>query len=200
MTLTLAVRAVSETLTVTASHVDAPLSAAPDSVTVITRDELMARQTTTLGDALRLVPGFAVARNGGPGTVTSAFPRGGESDYTLVLVDGVRANAFGGGLDLSQVPIADAERIEVVRGPQSALHGSDAIGGVVQIITAKGGPLAVERGRANSADARRAAGGRWCAAAPGRGTAAPAWPTTATRASRATRVRRHGGDATTTAA
>ena len=143
LTLTLAVRAVSETLTVTASHVDAPLSASPDSVTVITRDELIARQTTTLGDALRLVPGFAVARNGGPGTVTSAFPRGGESDYTLVLVDGVRANAFGGGLDLSQVPIADAERIEVVRGPQSALYGSDAIGGVVQVITVKGGPLAV---------------------------------------------------------
>ena len=141
--LTLAVRAVSETLTVTASHVDAPLSAAPDSVSVITRDDLLARQTTTLGDALRLVPGYAVARTGGPGTVTSAFPRGGESDYTLVLVDGVRANAFGGGLDLSQVPIADAERIEVVRGPQSALHGSDAIGGVVQIITAKGGPLTV---------------------------------------------------------
>lgn len=139
--LTLAVRAVSETLTVTASHVDAPLSATPDSLSVITRDELLARQTTTLGDALRQVPGFAIARTGGPGTVTSAFPRGGESDYTLVLVDGVRANAFGGGLDLSQVPIADAERIEVVRGPQSALHGSDAIGGVVQIITAKGGPL-----------------------------------------------------------
>ncbi|HUU34504.1 MAG TPA: TonB-dependent receptor [Vicinamibacterales bacterium] len=139
--LALAVRAVSETLIVTASHVAAPLSAVPDSVTVITRDELVARQATTLGDALRLVPGFAIARTGGPGTVTSAFPRGGESDYTLVLVDGVRANAFGGGLDLSQVPIADAERIEVVRGPQSALHGSDAIGGVVQIITAKGGPL-----------------------------------------------------------
>ncbi len=172
VTLALAVRAVSETLTVTASHVDAPLSATPDSVTVITRDELIARQTTTLGDALRLVPGFAVARNGGPGTVTSAFPRGGESDYTLVLVDGVRANAFGGGLDLSQVPIADAERIEVVRGPQSALHGSDAIGGVVQIITAKGGPLTVNasgelggrEARTGRASVRTGAGG-WYGAA-----------------------------------
>lgn len=153
--LTLAVRAVIETLTVTASHVAVPLSAAPDSVTVITRDELAARQTTTLGDALRLVPGFAVARNGGPGTVTSAFSRGGESDYTLVLVDGVRANAFGGGLDLSQVPVADAERVEVVRGPQSALHGSDAIGGVVQIITAQGGPLtAAASGEAGGRAAR----------------------------------------------
>ena len=172
LTLTLAVRAVSETLTVTASHVDAPLSASPDSVTVITRDELDARQTTTLGDALRLVPGFAVARNGGPGTVTSAFPRGGESDYALVLVDGVRANAFGGGLDLSQVPIADAERIEVVRGAQSALYGSDAIGGVVQIITAKGGPLAANAsGELGGRDARngrasvRAGMNRWYGAA-----------------------------------
>ena len=71
----------------------------------------------------------------------------------------------------------------MVRGPQSALHGSDAIGGVVQVITRNGGPLAVERARAKSAAARRAAAGRWCAAAPGRGTAAPAWRTTATTAS-----------------
>ena len=63
--------------------------------------------------------------------MTSLFTRGGESDFTLVLVDGVRANAFGGGLDLSQVPLQDVDRIEVLRGPQSALYGSDAIGGVV---------------------------------------------------------------------
>jgi outer membrane cobalamin receptor len=138
VTLTLAVRAVSESLTVTASQIEAPLSTIADSVSVLTRDDLDLRQTTTLGDALRLVPGFAVTRGGGPGTVTSVFPRGGESDFTLVLVDGVRANAFGGGIDLSQVPIADAARIEVVRGPQSALYGADAIGGVVQIVTARG--------------------------------------------------------------
>lgn len=135
--LVLAVRAVTESLTVTAAPVETPLSLRGDSVSVLTRDDLDARQTLTLGDALRLVPGFGIARNGGPGTVTSAFPRGGESDFTLVLVDGVRANAFGGGLDLSQVPIMDAARVEVVRGPQSALYGSDAIGGVVQILTAR---------------------------------------------------------------
>ncbi|MEP7117102.1 MAG: TonB-dependent receptor [Acidobacteriota bacterium] len=174
VSLTLAVRAVNETLTVTASLVDAPLSAAPDSISVITREELLARQTTTLGDALRLVPGFAIARSGGPGSVTSVFPRGGESDFTLVLVDGVQANAFGGGLDLSQVPIADAERIEVVRGPQSALHGSDAIGGVVQIITARGGPLRASASgeiggraaRTGRAAVRGGAGG-WYGAASG---------------------------------
>lgn len=168
--LALAVRAVSETLTVTAAPVATPLSLRGDSVSVLTRDELDARQTLTLGDALRLVPGFGIARTGGPGTVTSAFPRGGESDFTLVLVDGVRANAFGGGLDLSQVPVMDAARIEVVRGPQSALYGSDAIGGVVQIVTARhGGALASGSaelgGRAarNGALSARTAVGGWSA-------------------------------------
>ena len=170
--LRLAVSAVRETLTVTASQVDTPLSLLGDSVTVLSREELDARQITTLGDALRLVPGFAVARNGGPGTVTSVFPRGGESDYTLVLVDGVRMNSFGGGLDFSQVPIDAAERVEIVRGPQSALYGSDAIGGVVQVVTARGGPAVLEAlGEGGGRDARRAAGtargslGNWQGAA-----------------------------------
>lgn len=136
--LRLQVRAVSETLTVTASPIDTPLSLAGPSLSVFTREDVTSRQLWTLGDALRLTPGFAVARTGGPGTVTSTFPRGGESDFTLVLVDGVRANAFGGGLDLSQVPIDDAARVEIVRGPQSALYGADAIGGVIQIVTARG--------------------------------------------------------------
>jgi len=137
--ITMRVSAVNETLVVSASQIDQPLSRTADSVTVITAEELAARQITSLGDALTTVPGFTVARSGGPGTLTSLFPRGGESDYTLVLIDGVRANAFGGGLDLSQVPIVDVERIEVVRGPQSAVHGADAIGGVVQVITRQGG-------------------------------------------------------------
>ena len=156
--LQLAVTAVREALTVTASHVDTPLSGLADSVTVLTREDLDARQVTTLGDALRLVSGFTVARNGGPGAVTSVFPRGGESDYTLVLVDGVRMNAFGGGLDLSQVPIGGAERIEIVRGPQSALYGSDAIGGVVQVVTPRGGPAVLDAlAEAGGRDTRRAA-------------------------------------------
>jgi outer membrane cobalamin receptor len=170
--LHLAVTAVREALTVTASYVDTPLSLVADSVTVLTREELDARQITTLGDALRLVAGFGVARNGGPGTVTSVFPRGGESDYTMVLVDGVRMNGFGGGLDFSQVPTAVAERIEIVRGPQSALYGSDAIGGVVQVVTPRGGPSVVDGlAEVGGRDARRASGmargsvGRWHGAA-----------------------------------
>jgi vitamin B12 transporter len=109
-------------------------------MSVIGEAELRDRQVDTLATALGVVPGFAITRNGGAGSVTSLFPRGGESDYTLVLVDGLRLNAFGGGFDASQLALANVERIEVVRGPQSAVFGSDAIGGVVQVITRHGGP------------------------------------------------------------
>jgi outer membrane cobalamin receptor len=155
--ITARVSAVSETLVVSAAQIDQPLSRTADSVTVISGTDLEARQITTLGAALSTVPGFTVARSGGPGTLTSLFPRGGESDFTLVLVDGVRANAFGGGIDLSQVPLSDVERIEVVRGPQSALFGADAIGGVVQVITRQGGqPAVAAQIESGSRDTRRA--------------------------------------------
>ena len=153
------VSAVKETVIVSAALVDQPLSRTPDSVTVISGRELRSRQQFTLGAALRSVPGLTVQQSGGPGTLTSMFSRGGESDYTLVLVDGVRANAFGGGIDLSQVPLEDVERIEVVRGPQSALYGSDAIGGVVQVITRSGGrPSAQAQLEGGSRNMRRASG------------------------------------------
>ena len=155
--ITLRVSAINETLIVSAAQIDQPLSRTPDSVTVISGRELQSRQQFTLGAALRSVPGLTVQQSGGPGTLTSVFTRGGESDYTLVLVDGVRANAFGGGIDLSQVPLEDVERIEVVRGPQSALYGSDAIGGVVQIITRSGGqPSAQAQIEGGGRDMRRA--------------------------------------------
>ncbi len=135
----LRVSAISEALVVTASQIDQPLSRTADSLTILSGRDLESRQIHGLGAALSAVPGLTVARSGGPGTLTSLFTRGGESDFTLVLVDGIRANAFGGGLDLSQVPLADVDRIEIVRGPQSAIFGADAIGGVVQVITRQGG-------------------------------------------------------------
>lgn len=131
--------AIDEQLTVTATQVGTPLSRVPDSTTVVGGAEIQARQQFALGQVLRSVPGLTVQQSGGPGSVTSLFLRGAESDQTLVLVDGVRANAFGGGIDLSQIPLADVDRIEVVRGPQSALYGGDAIGGVVHLLTRQGG-------------------------------------------------------------
>ncbi len=139
--LALRLAARSETLVVTAAQVDVPLSQAADSITVLSGRDLAARQLTTVADALRLVPGIAVAETGGRAGLTSVFTRGGESDYTLVLVDGLRANSFGGGLDLSQLPLLNVDHVEIVRGPQSALFGSDAIGGVVQIVTRHGDRL-----------------------------------------------------------
>jgi outer membrane cobalamin receptor len=154
--ITMRVSAVTETLVVSATQIDQPLSRTADSVTVISGQDLEARQITSLGDALLTVPGFNVVRSGGPGTLTSLFPRGGESDFTLVMVDGIRANSFGGGLDLSQVPLSDIDRIEVVRGPQSAIYGADAIGGVVHVITRTGGaPTAGARIEGGSRATRR---------------------------------------------
>jgi outer membrane cobalamin receptor len=153
------ISAIEETLVVSAAQIDQPLSRTPDSVTIIPGAAIDARQQFTLASALRSVPGVTLQQNGGPGTVTSLFMRGGESDFTLVLVDGIRANAFGGGLDLSQVPLQDVDRIEVLRGSQSALYGSDAIGGVVHVITRSGGkPSAQAQIETGSRDMLRAAG------------------------------------------
>ena len=155
--LALKISAISETLVVSAAQIDQPLSRVPDSVTVIPGTEIDSKQQFTLASALRSVPGLTLQQNGGPGTVTSLFTRGGESDFTLVLVDGVRINSFGGGLDLSQVPLHDVDRIEVLRGPQSALYGSDAIGGVIHVITRSGGsPSAQAHVEGGSRDMRRA--------------------------------------------
>ncbi len=137
--LHLRLAAVDERLTVTATQIEAPLSRVPDSTTVVSGTDIATRQQFAMSQVLRSVPGLTVQQSGGPGTVSSLFVRGSESDQTLVLIDGIRANAFGGGIDLSQLPLADVDRIEVVRGPQSAIYGADAIGGVVQLFTRQGG-------------------------------------------------------------
>jgi outer membrane cobalamin receptor len=133
--------AFTDSVVVSSAQVDTPLSRVTDSVAVIGSAELAAAQTETVADAVRLVPGFGVIRSGGRGGVTSFFPRGGESDYTLVLIDGIPQNAFGGGFDAAHLTTANVDRIEVVRGPQSALYGGGAIGGIVHVITRHGGPL-----------------------------------------------------------
>jgi outer membrane cobalamin receptor len=133
--------AMRESVVVSAAQVDSALSRVPDSVTVIDRSDLVTLQTETVSDAVRRAPGFGVVQSGGRGALTSIFPRGGESDYTLVIADGLPLNAFGGGFDGAHLGTSDIDRIEVVRGPQSALFGAGAIGGVVHVLTRSGGPL-----------------------------------------------------------
>jgi outer membrane cobalamin receptor len=91
-----------------------------------------------VSDALRELAGIAVVQSGGAGTITSLFLRGGESDYTKVLLDGIPVNEPGGSYNFANLSISSVDRIEVVRGPQSALFGSDAIAGVIQIFTKRG--------------------------------------------------------------
>jgi outer membrane cobalamin receptor len=138
-TITMAIGALSESVVVSASQVELPLTQVTSSVSVITGAELETRQIHTVADALQTVPGLTVVRTGGIGSIASIFPRGGESNYTLVLIDGVPANAFGGDFDFSQLTTANIDRIEIARGPQSALYGANAIGAVVRIVTRSGG-------------------------------------------------------------
>ena len=137
--VTLRIAALTDTVVVSASFVEVPRSEATAGVTVLTRRDLDDRQLTTMAEALRLVPGTTVAPSGGLGSVTSVFPRGGESDFTLVLVDGVKLNSFGGGFDFGHLTTFGLGQVEVVRGPQSAVFGADAIGGVIQLRSKVGG-------------------------------------------------------------
>lgn len=107
-------------------------------VVVLEGAELQARGLLSVADALRDVAGVSVVRGGSFGATTTLFMRGGESDYVQVLVDGVQVNQPGGSFDFSSLLLADVERIEIVRGPASALHGSDALAGVVHVITRTG--------------------------------------------------------------
>ena len=127
-----------DSVVVTATRADVALPAASLATTVLTGDALRARGITTLADALRIAPGVAVVRSGSYGAITSLFVRGGESDYVKVLVDGIPLNAAGGGIDLASITVDGAERVEIVRGPASVLYGSDAVTGVVNIITRDG--------------------------------------------------------------
>ncbi|HHL45207.1 MAG TPA: TonB-dependent vitamin B12 receptor [Gammaproteobacteria bacterium] len=124
------------TATRTAETADETLA----SVTVITRRDIERQQARSIQDVLRGVPGISIANNGGPGKNTSLFLRGTESDHVLVLIDGVKTgSATSGTTPFQYIPIDQVERIEIVRGPRSSLYGSEAIGGVIQIFTRKGG-------------------------------------------------------------
>lgn len=111
---------------------------APATVTIISGADLKARGIATVGDALAMVPGLAVAQSGSFGATTALFARGGESDYVKVLIDGVPLNNPGGVFDFATLTTDNLERIEVVRGPASVVYGSDAVAGVVHLVTRRG--------------------------------------------------------------
>lgn len=123
-------------VTVTATRSEQSLSGVLPSITVISRADIERLQPNDIADLLRFIPGVDVARNGGPGQTVSVFIRGGNSDHTLFMVDGVRytTETFLNALVQHLTP-ESIERIEVLKGSRSAAWGSDAIGGVVNIIT-----------------------------------------------------------------
>jgi vitamin B12 transporter len=125
-----------EPVVVTATRTANPAREVLASVDIIPADLLIRQPASDLGDALRFVPGVEVARLGGPGQQTSLFLRGTESNHVLVLMDGLRINPGTiGTAAIQNIAPEFVERVEVVKGPRSTLYGSDAIGGVVNVIT-----------------------------------------------------------------
>ena len=129
-----------DTIIVTASRAPLDQRRVGSATTVITRDQIEQRQLRYLSDLLRSVPGFGLSLSGGIGAQTQARPRGGEANHVLVMIDGVRANdpATGDEFRWEHMTLGNVERVEIVRAPQSALWGSDAVSGVVNIITRTG--------------------------------------------------------------
>ncbi|EOV9018556.1 TonB-dependent vitamin B12 receptor BtuB [Cronobacter muytjensii] len=127
----------SDSLVVTANRFQQPVNTVLAPVTVVTRNDIERWQSRSLTDVMRRLPGVDVSQNGGMGQASSLFIRGTSSSHVLILVDGIRLNQAGvsGSSDLNQFPVAMVQRVEYIRGPRSAVYGSDAIGGVVNIIT-----------------------------------------------------------------
>lgn len=153
-----------EKMVVTATRTETELREVGSSITVITAEEIESRQIVSVADVLRGVPGLDVRRTGGAGQQTSVFIRGANSDQTLVLIDGIEMNDPsnpGGSFDFADLMADNIERIEILRGPQSTLYGSDAIGGVINILTkkGKGKPRFYLRGEGGSFDTFKAGGG-----------------------------------------
>lgn len=125
---------------VTATRTAEPESQSLASTSVIDRTEIERRQVRSLPDLLRGLAGVTVSGSGGPGQPSSVFVRGTDADQVLVLIDGVKVgSATLGSVQWENLPVAQIERVELVRGPRSSLYGSEAIGGVIQIFTRKGG-------------------------------------------------------------
>jgi len=129
-----------DAIIVTATRTEQSLDDSLASVTLITRQDIERLQVNSLQALLAGQAGISVDNNGGLGKATSVFMRGTEADHVLVLIDGVRIGSTTlGGASFQDLPIEQIDHIEIVRGPRSALYGSEAIGGVIQIFTRRGG-------------------------------------------------------------
>ncbi len=127
-----------DVVVVTATRTETSLKQVGQSLSVIDEQQIVSRQSDAVVDLLRTVPGLTITRNGGLGTTTSVHIRGAESDQTVSLIDGVKLNdpsAPGGGFNFGNLLTSNVKSIEVLRGSQSTIWGSHAIGGVVNIIT-----------------------------------------------------------------
>src|SRR5262245_52848045 len=172
VTVTLSVALVRESVVVSATRTETPTSQVGAAVTVFTAEDIQRRDVPVVAELLRGTPGATVVRAGGVGNVTSLFVRGGESSYNKVLLDGIPLNEPGGTFNFSNLTTDFVERIEVVRGAQSALFGSDAMASVVQLISRRPArglshPSILASGEAGSYESRRGsasigfAGNKW---------------------------------------
>lgn len=138
-TLSLSHAETAEPIVVTATRTPHTLDETLGTVTIISREDIERTRSQDIAELLRFHAGMDIGRNGGPGQTTSLFIRGTESNHTLVMIDGVKINPGTiGGAALQNINPDIIERIEIVKGPQSSLYGSDAIGGVINIITRRG--------------------------------------------------------------
>jgi vitamin B12 transporter len=136
----LAIAGLHELLVVTATRRETAPERAGVAATVLSGEELARRQSPGLSDALREIPGIEIVRYGRTGSLTQVFTRGGQRTGALVMVDGIPMNDPGGELNLSGFTAGALDRIEVVRGPESALFGTEAASGVIQLFTRRGDP------------------------------------------------------------
>lgn len=128
-----------DTMVVTASRFEEPISTVLAPVSILTRADLESMQAKSLVDALKTLPSIEIGQSGGRGQTASIFLRGTESNHVLVLVDGVRLpRTMMGSVDFNMLPLNSIERIEVIRGSGATIYGSDAIGGVINVITRNG--------------------------------------------------------------
>lgn len=127
-------------IVVTGTRTDVAIEDSLLPAQVIDREEIERTQARSLPELLKGRAGINLTNQGGAGKLTSVFLRGAESDHVLVLVDGIRIGSATAGLaSFQDLPVDQIERIEIIRGPRSSLYGSEAIGGVIQIFTRKGG-------------------------------------------------------------